>query len=319
MKKEWSGAANVFVVSMEISLENALSIVVYHLTRLIARQGDGTGFMDMLNDFQGPANKFIGFMGQQTTDKEAQTILTEDFESEFKDMSANLDNFDSLVRDIFPVNSTPYNLIMGRTRDRFYIGSYNQRIGALTGMANEMNDQGVPLGQTAVLAYRDSIVDKHTTQQTRMDKVGAGSINIDDLRNTLIKKLNKDRGWLLFNYGDGDDCQTQVNKFYPLNILGDRSVKGHYQLIVPKADFRKICIHLFTDLEMVDLVIGDEDVWISTAANANNPVASGYRAIAGTTVRVSPTVFGDLTLKYIIATSISLTGSSDVIFNIVKP
>jgi len=319
MKKGWKGGSNVFILSMEASLENALNIVVYHKNKLIARQGDGAGWMAMKDDFVPDADLFIELIGLITGDKESQTILTAAFESEFVDMPTKLDEIDSLVRLVHAVNSTEYNLIMGRTRDRFYDGSYEDRQAALLGIANEMHDQGVPDGETFALAYRTDIANKRLKQSTRITKVGTDSTSINTLRETLIRKLNKNRGWLFFNYAMDNDCQKQINAMYPLNLLGDRSVKGHYQLIIPKSDFHKICIHEFKEGEKVEIVVGDADVWISTADNASSGITSGYLALAGTTVTVDPSVFGDLSKKYIIATNVSLTTSSDIIFNIIKP
>lgn len=318
-KSGWQGASNAFIKPMEQSIENAGNIVIFHLSRLDTHKTEGTWQLAMFNDFKVPANSFLTLTGQQAGDKQAQVVLTEDFESEFKDMHTKLDEFDSLVRIVLPVNSTGYNLIFGRNRDRFYQGSYQMRIDSLAGMATEMTAQTVPDAATATLAYRDEIIGKRATQSTRMTKVGTDGTSVDTLRQTLIKKLNKNLGGLKFNFGDEDNCQEIVNKYFPLNILGDRSVKGHYQLIVPKSDFRKVAIHLFKEGEMVELEIGDADVWISMADNANSPVPSGFRAIAHSVVTVNPVMFGDLTKKYIIATNVNLTISTDLIFNIIKP
>ncbi len=318
MKTGYQGSSNPCIKPMEQSIENAVNIVVYQLNRLIERQGDGAGFLAMLNDFQPEANNFLNLTGAQTGDKEAQVILTADFESEFSEMAPQLDGFDSLLRIVHAVGTTPYNLVMGRTRDRFYHGSYEMRIAALLGMSNEMTAQTVPDGATAVIAYRDGIILKHATQSAKIGQVGNDGSSVNTLRNSLIKKLNKNRGWLLFNYAMADDCEEQVNKFYPTNIMGDRSIKGHYQLIVPKVDFRKVCIHIFKADEMIDIEVGDADVWLSTADNANNAVPSGYKAVAHSILRINPSVLGDLTKKYIIATNVNMTTSTDLIFNIVK-
>jgi hypothetical protein len=319
MKKAgWQGGANIFIISMEASLENALNIVVYHLYILTARQGEGAGFLAMLNDFSPDALLFINAVGVLTGDKEAKVILTDAFESEFKDMPAKLDEIDSLVRLVWAVGTDEYNLIMGRTRDRFYQGAYEQRLAALEGMATEMTTQGVPDGATAALAYRTLIKNRRLTQSTRMDKVGTDNTSINALRDRLTAKLNKNRGWLIFNYAEQADFQKQINAFFPLNLLGDRSVKGHYQLITPKADFRKICIHQFKEGEMVEIIVGAANVWISMADDATLPMPLNYKAIALSHVTVDPSVFGDLTKKYVMATNTDLTTSSDIIFNIIK-
>ncbi|MEI6489293.1 MAG: hypothetical protein WCP52_10035 [Bacteroidota bacterium] len=319
MKKTgWKGSSNPFIYSMERSLQNAVSIIVYHLYRLLAHKGESAGHLAMYTDFEPAATIVINLASKKTGDKESQSVLTADFESVFRDMSTKLDDFDSLVRAVHHVNTTPYNLIMGRTRDRFYNGSYEERIGALKAMEDIMTAQLVPLGAAAVKAYRLEIEARHEAQQLAMTEVGNDATDLMTNLAICTKKLNKNRGWLIFNHGDDDNCQAIVNTYYPLNLLGDRSAKGHYQLIVPKAEFRRICIHTFLPGESVDLVIGDADVWISMADDATHAIASGYRAVAGSTVTVNPTVFGDLTKKYVIATNASLTTSSDVIFNIVK-
>ena len=317
--KGWQGAYNWFIYPMEGSLENSVNIVVYHLFRLDKHKTDGPWQLAMFNDFSVPANQYISKFGLLEGDKEAQTKLTDFFESEFKEMSIKLDGFDDLVRLVHPVNSEKYDLIWGDTRDRFYKGSYELRLANLEGLATEMTTQLVPDGATAVLDYRTLIITKHKTQQERIDAVGLDRQAMNQLRQILIKKLNKNRGGLIFNFGDYDDCQRRVNSYFPLNILGDRSMKGHYQLIIPKSDFRKICIHGWKPGEKIYLEVVGADLWISTADNANGPITSGYHAVAGTAVMIDPLLIGDLTKKYVIATNVSLTDSCDLIFNIIKP
>ena len=317
--KGWQGAYNWFIYPMEGSLENSVNIVVYHLFRLDKHKTDGPWQLAMFNDFSVPANQYISKFGLLSGDKEAQIKLTEFFESEFKEMSSKLDEFDDLVRLVHPVNSEKYDLIWGDTRDRFYKGSYELRLANLEGLATEMTTQLVPDGATAVLDYRTLIITKHKTQQERIDAVGSDRQAMNQLRQTLIKKLNKNRGGLIFNFGDYDDCQRRVNSYFPLNILGDRSMKGHYQLIIPKSDFRKICIHGWKPGEKIYLEVVGADLWISTADNADGPITSGYHAVAGTAVTIDPLLIGDLTKKYVIATNVNMTESCDLIFNIIRP
>ncbi len=320
MKKQgWQGASNVMVGSMEKSIDIALNIVVYHLARLYAHRNDGDIQMAMYTDFLVYATEFINMVASLTGDKEAQTVLTESFESEFMEMSPKLDSFDSLTREVHDVNTEPYKLIWGRTRDRFYMGSYELRLAALLALATEMTAQAVPDGAAAVLAYRTSIISKHDNQKSRMDKVGVESNSADALRHILIKKLNKNRGGLIYTYGDDDDCQAKVNKFYPLNLMGDRSHWGHYQLLVPHAEFRKICIHSFKEGEKIEIFADGCDVWISMADNAYFPITSGYKAINQQSVIIEPALLGNLDKKFIIVTNANLTGTCDLIFNIIKP
>ncbi len=315
----WQGAYNSFNIPMEKNHENSANITSYHLYRLDKHKIDGPWQLAMYNDFSVPANQYIAKFGLLEGDKEAQTKLTEYFETEFKEMSTKLDGFDDLVRLIHPVNSEKYDLIWGRTRERFYQGSYEIRLANLEGLATEMTTQLVPDGAAAVLAYKADIIAKHKTQQDRMDAVNIDLQAMNQLRKILIKKLHKNKGGLIFNFGDYDDCQRRVNSYFPLNLLGDRSLKGHYQLIVPKSNFRKICIHTWKLGEKVHIEAVGADLWISTAENADGPITSGYHIAAGTSITIDPLLLGDLTKKYVIATNVSLTDSCDLIFNIIKP
>ena len=316
--KGWSGAANVMIASMEKSLENAVNIVVFHLYWLELHKDDGEMQMAMYMDFLPKATNFINAVSAQTGDKEAQTVLTEALESVFMDMSPNLDNFDSLTRDVHHVNTEEYNIIWGRNRNRFYEGSYEQRLGALLALSTEMTSQTVPLGSAAVLAYRTLIMNKQANQKARMSKVGEDNTSVEELRQILIKKLNKNRGGLIYLFGDDDDCQKHVNQYFPLSLMGDRSVWGHYQLMIPKGDFRKICMHLFKTGEKIEITPMGSDIWICSADNTNNPMASGYKAIDGQTVTINPTLIGDLNKKIIMATNMNLTSQCNLIFNIIK-
>ena len=318
MKKGWQGASNPLIIPMEISVENALNIVVYHQIRLDAHKSDAQIIQDMLDDFLPVYTPFVDIIGTYSGDKESQVMLTGFFESEFSNMSFKLAEFNSLILDVYDVNSDDYKYIWGRTRDRFYHGSYEQRLAALLGFSKVLTEKTVPLGTTAVLAYRTEIINKHTTQQNRMDKVGLDSNTINDYRRILIKKLNKNRGGLIYLYGDDDDCQDEVNAFFPLNILGDRSQRGHYQLIIPKADFRRVCIHTPKPGEKYEVYALNADVWLSTADNADNPIPSGYKAVDGASNLIEPALIGDLSKKYIMATNVNIEKSCDLIFNIVK-
>jgi hypothetical protein len=230
-----------------------------------------------------------------------------------------LNQFDDLVRAVHHVNSEKYNMIWGRTRSRFYHGSYNARLGALDGLANAMTEQGVPLGATAVIAYHDNIVARHNEQQKRMSAKDGNRIDINTLRKILIKKLNKNRNGLMYFFGDDDLCEQIVKNYFPINLLGDRSIKGHHQLIVPKRSFRKIGIHTFKEGEKIKIEVSGSDVWICTADDAKRGKKSGYKAVNGTHVIIEPSELGDLNKKFLIATNDSLTASCNLIFNIIKP
>jgi hypothetical protein len=317
-KKGWMGSSNPFIISMERGIQNAVNIVVYHLTRLFLHKGEGAWQLSMYEDFRPEAEQFIAAAGARTGDLSTQVEFTDIYESEFKDMSTKLDSFDDLVRKIHNKNSIPYRAIWGATRNRFYDGTYEQRVGALTALKTEMAAQGVDDGATAVEAYLTEIDDRHKAQQERMVKVGSDGSVINELRPILINKLNKDRGGLISQFAMLVDYQDKVNHYFPLNLLGDRSVWGHYQLIIPKGDFRRICIHTFKDGEKIEITAMDADAWISTADNADHPITSGYKIAAGTTVIIDPALLGDLSKKFIIATNVNLETSCDLIFNILK-
>jgi len=181
-----------------------------------------------------------------------------------------------------------------------------------------MTNQNVPLGATAVSDYRTKIIDRDNKQHSRMDSVGQDSVKAGDFNQILTKKLYKNMGTLISQFGDNDNCEEMVKKYFPLNLLGSRAEKGHYQLMVPKATFRRICIHQWKEGEMAEMSVTGADLWISTADNANNPVTSGFLLKNGQIIIINPDQFGDLNKKFMIATNISLTDSADLIFNIVQ-
>ncbi len=317
-KYGFQGSKNPFIGPMEQSLTNALNIVVYHRQRCSAHSGDGTWQMAMFNDFKTPADNFIAKISAKTGDLAAQVVLTDMFESVFKDMAIKLDAADDLVIPVHGTNTPEHRIIWGPNRNRFYDGSYEERKAALTSLAAEMNTQGCTDAATYITDYITAITDARNAQANRIIKVGDDGTSIETLLNTLIKKLNKNLGVLKSNFGDDDDCEEKVNKFYPLNLLGDRT-KGHYQLLVPKGEFRKVAIHTFKTGETIEIINqGDADVWLSMADNADNPVSAGYVALANSSQTKEPSVLGDLTKKYIIATNNNLTTSTDIIFNIKK-
>jgi len=319
MKKSGSQlAANLFIISMELSIENALGIIIYHLARLFLHKGDGTWQLDMYNDFEVPANKFISLVGLKSGDSAMQKSHTFLLESVFSDMSINLKKFDTLTRAVHDVDTSEYSDIWFAGRSIFYQGSYNIRLTALEGLANRMSLKNVPLGAAAVTDYHASIKARFAQQQDTMGKINVVAKEVEETRQILIKKLYKNCGGLIFHFGDDNDCQSKVSGYFPLNLLGDRSSKGHNQLIVPKGDFRKVCIHIFKAGEKVEIIALGADVWISTADDADHPIASGYKAVNGTRVSIDPLLLGDLSKKYIMATNVNLTDSCDLIFNIVK-
>ena len=318
MKIGWIAARNSFTYILERSGVFALMIISYHLSRLFAHKGDGVWQLAMYNDFEPHATAYMDYVGAKKGDIKAQVELTGDFESEFKDMATKLDDFDSLTRDVHPVNSTPYNLIWGHNRYDFYNGSYDSRIAALLGLSKEMTTQTVPLGSAAVLAYRTEIMDKHTAQRNRMVKVGNDRISLSDLIHILAKKLDKNLSGLKFYFGDLDNCEEIVKTYFPINLLGDHGVSGHYQFIVSIADFKRVCIHLPKKGEQYYILVTGGDALIGSADNADNPITSGYLAKDGVGAYVDPEQIGDITKKVIVVTNKSLTNSIDLIFNIIK-
>ncbi len=316
----WLGSRNPFKRPMEESMENAVNISVYELEKYLAwKDNADPGFMAMYTDVKADIESLIEMNGQQEEKSTISGAQTDDLEALFTDMKPNLDEFDGLTRAIHAKGSLDYNSIWGANRYRFYKEGYQQRIAALTGLASNMTTFGVPLGAAAVTAYKEQLRLRRLAQHTA---IGAGvdnSIAMKALVKILVKKFNKCRGWLNFHYAMADDCEAQVDSFFPLNLLRDHSNNGHYQLIVPSGDIRKVCIHLFKAGEMVELIIGDKDVWICTADDSHHPCTTGYLAIAGSHEIVDPTVFGDLTKKFVMGTNNNLTGSTDVIFNIIKP
>jgi hypothetical protein len=318
MLSGWTGAMNPFIKSMERSVAIAVLIVSYHLSRLLAHKDEGVWQLAMYNDFQTQANNFITMAGTKSGDLETQTVLTGVFESVFQDMAVKLGELDDLVRPVHGVHTNEYNLIWGRTLNRFYHGTYEDRIGALTTLAADMTTYTVPDGNIAVLAYIAEINAAHLAQRNRMTKEGNDAIAVNELRTTLTRKLYKNLGGLIFNFGDLADCEAKVKKYFPLNLVGDHFQKGHYQLIVPKGEFRRICIHTFKEGEMVFVSASGANVWISLADNADHAVYEGYLANDNDPQTIAPAVIGDLEKKYLIATNANLEESCDLIFNIIK-
>ena len=318
MKKGSRLAANIFIAALEKGVSVAVLIISYHLSRLEAHKGEGAWQLAMYNDFLALATEFINIAGTKGGDLETQVMLTKIFESVFKDLPGKLDELDSLTRDIHPVNSDEYNLIWGRNRNRFYEGTYADRIGALFALATEMTTQGVPLGAAAALDCRTEIMAKQSSQRTRMTKVGNDAIRVDELRTLLSRKLYKNMGGLIFNFGDLEDCEEKVKKYYPLNLLGDHFQHGHYQFMVALAELKRVCIHLPKKGEQYYILVTGGDALIGSADNADYPITSGYLAKDGVGAYVDPEQIGDLTKKVIVVLNKSLTSSVDLIFNIIK-
>jgi len=317
MKKGFMGTKNSFIRSMMKSIPIAVAIVVYHLSRLFAHKGDGAIHLAMYNDFAPTANSFISKAGEKGGDIVTQKTLTGFFEDEFKDMAIKLNEFEDLTRSIHGKNTKKYKLIWGDNRKRFYSGSYDDRLGYLKALADAMALQGVPLGEAAVLDYIQEIKDSHAEQQTGMDKVGTDRLSVNALRKILIKKLNKNLGGLNYTYGDDDDCEEKVEIFFPLNLLGDRSLRGHYQMLVSIAGFNKVCSHQSVEGDKAEILVKGGDAWIALADNADSPITSGYLAKDGEKVIVDFKEIGDITKKVVVVTNPSFTNSIDLIFNII--
>ena len=318
MKKAGSQiASNPFIISMEISLQIALSIIYYHWTRLNARKGDGAWQLAMFNDFDVPAQKFFSLLGLKFGDLSMRKSLTSVFESSFKDMSSKLDEFDDLIRKIHPVNSADYKFIWGTNRNRFYNGNYMTRLAELKAFAAVMSAKSVPLGATAAENYHTEITDHHNEQQSMADKVKVDAADVEKTRQQLIDKMFKNMGILISQYAEDSNCQTLVQNYFPLNLLGNRSQKGHNQLIVPAADFRRVCIHEWKPGEKAEIYVTGADIWLCTADNADHHFYSGYKAIKDTRVTIEPLPMGDITKKYIIASNPDPVNSADLIFNII--
>lgn len=319
MKKSGSQvASNPFIISMEISLQIALSIIYYHWTRLDTHKTDGTWQLDMFNDFDVPAQKFFTLMGLKFGDLNMRISLTSVFESSFKDMSIKLDEIDDLIRKVHPVNSADYKFIWGPNRNRFYNGNYMARLAELLAFANVMTAKSVPLGATAAEAYHTEITNNHNEQQGMADKVKTDAAEVEKTRQELICKLYKNMGGLIYHYGDQNNCQAIVQNYFPLNLIGDRSKKGHYQLIVPKAEHRRVAMHDWKPGEKIEGEAKGADAWVCTADDAEHHIYAGYKFVKDNKVTINPEQIGDITKKLILASNPDPENSCDLIFNIVK-
>jgi len=314
----WTGGKNPIRFSMEKSVDNSTGITRYFLIRADANKGVSPAMLAMYNEFKVPAEAYLDKVGDRTGDESAQVQLTGIVKVKIKEMAPNLKKFNRLVLDIYEEDSDEYKLIWGKNRNRFYNGSFESRIEALTGLAAEMTTQAVPLGATAVLNAKTELLAKYGTQQTRMNKVDADTAAIISQREYLIKLLFKCYGVLIQTYGLNDNAEELIQQFFPLNLMGNRIVFGHHQLLVPMGSFRRVCIRTFKKGDTIEVLVIGGDVWLALTDNSDNPVTSGYLAKDGMKAIITPEDMGDIADKFVMATNVNLTKTVDLIFNIIK-
>jgi len=314
----WTGGKNPIKFSMEQSVDNSTGITRYVLIRFDAHKGDSPAMLAMYNELKPPAETYLDLVGDRTGDESAQVQLTGIVKLKIKEMAPSLKKFNRLVLDIYEEDSDEYKLIWGANRNRFYRGSFESRIQALTGMAAEMTTQAVPLGTAAVSTFKTELLAKYGTQQTRMNKVDGDTAEIITQRDFLSKLIFKCLGVLIQAYGLLDNSEELIKQFFPLNLMGNRIVFGHHQLLVPMGSFRRVCIRTFKHGDTIEVLVIGGDVWLALTNNSNNPAATGYLAKDGNKVIITPEDMGDIADKFVMATNVNLTKTVDLIFNIIK-
>jgi hypothetical protein len=316
---DWLGSHDYISPSMGQSFDNAEGIVDWYINKLTQHQGDDLGILALLTAISTKGTQFLDIIGKYSGDIDAKLAQTGDKNILIHDMKDNYHASQNIVIPVHGIDSLEFKAIYGGGTDDLYNGTYNQIVAKLAGIATNMTNNGVPAGATFINAYRTTIINRHNAQQQAIQLIADDIILARQLVAQLSTLINGGRGWLTFYYtGIASDYEPLVNVFFALNLLKNHAT-GHYQRIIPAASFRRMCIHIFKPGEMVELIIGAENCWISTALDADHPVQNGYNAIAGSHVTVNPSVFGDPTKKFIIATNESLTANTDVIFNIIKP
>jgi hypothetical protein len=314
----WLGSHDYITPSMNASMENAEGIVDYYLNKVTAHQGDNAGILALKNAVATKAGQFLDIRAKYSGDIGAKLAQTEDQNSIRGDMKDTLWEAFNLVIPINGKGTLGFNTIYANGTDELYNGKHLNMVAGLGGLSNLMNANGCAAAGTVISNYRTTIINRHTAQQTAIQLINDDVISEKQLVTDLSAIINQGRGYLIFNYGGTVGYEASVNMYFPLNLLQSHPT-GHYQRIIPAGSFRRMCIHIFKPGEMAELIVGDKDVWVSTAADADHPQPTGYYAIAGSHVTVNPSVFGDPAKKFIIATNLDLTDSTDLIFNIIKP
>jgi len=314
----WDGSHDFIKASMKYSMDNAEGIVDYYKNKVTQHQLDDPGILNLKNLVTPKAVQFIDLCGKYSGDVSGKLAQTSAKDVLIGDMRERMTAAKNIVIPVHGLGTLEYEIIYAGGLDDLYNGTYNQVIARLLGIANKMTLQSVPAAALYVNNYRTEIMNRHTSQQNDIQMITDDSILMKSLVVDLGRIINCGRGWLIFHFGGIENYETTVDSYFPLNLLRTHST-GHYQRIIPAAEFRRMCIHIFKPGERAELIVGDKDVWVSTAEDANHPQATGYHALAGSNVTIDPLLMGDPLKKYVIATNVDLTDSTDLIFNIIKP
>ena len=319
----WQGSKNPLRVPMLESVANAIGILTFTRNALFANIGNpDPGFLQIFKETDFLYQQVLVIYGAKGSAETAKTANTASVELLFTGMKTNLDAFDDAVRPVFGKGSLEYESVWGKTRDRFYQGSYEERISALLGLATAMHDYpALASAEGLVNDYYKSVLLGRETQQGLISSFKTDGVSGTTLIEACIKQMDRNLGWLKFFFALQTDAQAQVNNFFDLSKIITHASK-EYPVNVSKASWAVACIHTFKSTDMLEITVdGPEDVLICLKEDGKVPCGTtAYRGISGTKVKVLATViFPDLTSgRQVIGTNTSMVQATHFIITIIE-
>ena len=319
----WQASKNPFRAAMLESVANATGIVTFTRNALlVSSTNPDPGFMKIFKETDFLYQQVVVIYGIKGSTETNKTANTANVELLFTGMKTNLDAFDDAVRAISAKGSLEYNSIWGKNRNRFYEGTYEERLSALLGLANAM-DAYSDMGDAAklVMTYYNSVLSAREIQQGLITSFKKDGVNGTTLLEACILQMDRNLGWLKFFYALQIDAQAQVNTFFDLAKIITYASKV-YPTNISKASWAVACIHTLKATDTIEIQVdGPEDVLICLKEDSKNPCGTtAYRATAGTKIKVlAPVIFPDLTAgRQIIGTNTSMAQATHFILSIIE-
>ncbi len=306
---------NPFAEAMNSSIANAAEISEKVLTALQSQQLTDSRIADLVTYYDPINQPFQDQAALQTSDVIVKVASTKKVVTTVKGMSVQLKSWIKQIANVYDEGTDDYNrLLIGGTKS-FYSGSRTKRLIRVNALIVAIGTD--PLLATVlpqIQAYSDKLSKSIASQTSNVTTVGAGSSDINDLRDDCTKGLWYVYCGLIMIF---IDTPSKALKFFPMEFIYNAANMITHTMMVPAHTLKKICIHTFKLGETVtltnNLVV---PIKVGLALDAKATVLLWYTVFPGEPVTITPDKLGNILYKYIMTENDDLLIAGDITFTI---
>ena len=231
MNKIWFYLSNVFDNVTKRSLKRTLTIIVDHLSKLLADALDVD--IQSLYDRTRPLHDaFADKWSEWKTAINLRVGETQRFEEKMTELSdVKLKEWDVAVQNVFLEGSADYKAIFTHGRTAFRSGTYESRIYEVKTLANTLKKYpNLAELQVKVETYHSDLVRTRDGQQQLEEKIGQASDELESARKDIADMMYANLGTLMNKFYQNP---SQVERYFDLSLLRS-SYNGNGNTLPPE-------------------------------------------------------------------------------------